>query len=872
MAKRVTMRDPASGVLVEVHPDNVSARRSLGWTAATTDEIKAYDAAKRGTTAGDVAKAALAGVVAANRASQTAGMAPVKAATALGSRLLGTEDPLENVSGAKADESRIALATELAAAAGLTDVTGEAAARRYHEDVKALAEESPLATGVGEVVGAIGGGLPSGAAVGAGRSLASRLGFAAIEGGAQSSVQSIEDAYIRDKVLTGEQLAAQVGFGALLGAAGQAVGEGLSGALRRTKFADDASGAAADGAPGGPYRALAEGADDAVTRAPGAQTSDTLADYLTTMADERTLKALGARGSDLRRLGKTKQAIDAKISQIGRDVREYRLKDGTKVFGDDLTDPALFSKELQAERIAAARRELGESLDQLRKEADVVVTHNAELRHQLRADFEEWMEVAKREVVDPLRRSVTPEAQGRARYVESVLRESAKKFDDAPSLAKLREIQRDVARDAYPRPSAPGLAPLPSPNQQELVALERMLDDAYERSADRAATYLSAGKQGDYAALKAKMESFIKAAQIVDKADAQNLGNRAISPSDYAIGIGTAVADLASGGGAGAVLKGVAASAAHSAIREHGSAVAAVLADRFARRLSRRLDSAVQRAVTDAPKYLDGEAPKRLAGRGASQALAVVTGGAPLPPAGSARRGTVAAANAFRQRGDDDDRAAYLRVAKEAVAVASDPATFQRRAEESLGALPASAPNTATNAVLTALRAVQFIASKIPPDLVGVNPMTGRSDIEPVDVPKHVADEMREVWDTLNDPASVVDAVGDGTLTAEQVEAVDAVYPSLMADIRARIMAALADRSDPPPYDKRLQLDLLLGLNGAGEWTASPKLHVQLAALAEAAALSDQTEAMKRRGGGQTNPQQIAGQHQTLSGQLETGA
>jgi hypothetical protein len=64
----------------------------------------------------------------------------------------------------------------------------------------------------------------------------------------------------------------------------------------------------------------------------------------------------------------------------------------------------------------------------------------------------------------------------------------------------------------------------------------------------------------------------------------------------------------------------------------------------------------------------------------------------------------------------------------------------------------------------------------------------------------------------VNRPDAVLDAIADGTVTHEEVEALRAVFPKMYSEVRDQIMEDLLDLSKPPPYDSRVEIGLLFEL------------------------------------------------------------
>lgn len=68
-----------------------------------------------------------------------------------------------------------------------------------------------------------------------------------------------------------------------------------------------------------------------------------------------------------------------------------------------------------------------------------------------------------------------------------------------------------------------------------------------------------------------------------------------------------------------------------------------------------------------------------------------------------------------------------------------------------------------------------------------------------------------ELTKVAEDPLSVLDDLQTGRVTASQMRAVRDLYPALHAEIAAKVIDKLADRTEPLPYKKRLEIGLLIG-------------------------------------------------------------
>lgn len=118
------------------------------------------------------------------------------------------------------------------------------------------------------------------------------------------------------------------------------------------------------------------------------------------------------------------------------------------------------------------------------------------------------------------------------------------------------------------------------------------------------------------------------------------------------------------------------------------------------------------------------------------------------------------------------------------------------------------APNMAPHIHSTAMRAIQFLGSRMPG--------TGNELIQ--DEKEAPSQAEKEKWlelhHVINDPASVLEHVKNNTLTGHHVEALQTVYPDLHQEMVAKIaehLGNLKQKGQEVPYQKRLSLSLLTG-------------------------------------------------------------
>ena len=121
--------------------------------------------------------------------------------------------------------------------------------------------------------------------------------------------------------------------------------------------------------------------------------------------------------------------------------------------------------------------------------------------------------------------------------------------------------------------------------------------------------------------------------------------------------------------------------------------------------------------------------------------------------------------------------------------------------------LEAVAPNISPHIHATALRAVQFLNSKLPQHQEfgldqGVQPSKAEQN------------RWMELHDTVNNPLSVLEKVGNGTVGPHHIQALQAVYPDLHQEMIQRAndeMGKLKLAGKTIPYSKRVSLGILTG-------------------------------------------------------------
>lgn len=172
------------------------------------------------------------------------------------------------------------------------------------------------------------------------------------------------------------------------------------------------------------------------------------------------------------------------------------------------------------------------------------------------------------------------------------------------------------------------------------------------------------------------------------------------------------------------------------------------------------------------------------------------------------------AAPAVRAAARAEDRQQRIQAERRQLAIesmAAQPQAAQAELSSLYSGLAGSAPNTAQLAAGTSQRALDYLLSQLPPqpERYGVldSPAERLSPSEAVTFNRKAA--------AVEDPTSLLKHAAEGELTTDQVEAVAAVYPELLEDIRAQALdeaMALQEAGKALPYETAGQLTTLTGV------------------------------------------------------------
>lgn len=153
----------------------------------------------------------------------------------------------------------------------------------------------------------------------------------------------------------------------------------------------------------------------------------------------------------------------------------------------------------------------------------------------------------------------------------------------------------------------------------------------------------------------------------------------------------------------------------------------------------------------------------------------------------------------------------YKNVFKLIEKIKSDPQFATKRIGGAVARVAQAAPNTASAAQLTMLKAVDFLDSKMPKratptDVIGMlkGNVPNISDIQLAKFENYVK--------VIDNPLTVLEDIESKTLTRESVEALRSVYPELYSKIQQETLQKVSEDPTAFSYNDRLQLGILLNI------------------------------------------------------------
>lgn len=120
------------------------------------------------------------------------------------------------------------------------------------------------------------------------------------------------------------------------------------------------------------------------------------------------------------------------------------------------------------------------------------------------------------------------------------------------------------------------------------------------------------------------------------------------------------------------------------------------------------------------------------------------------------------------------------------------------------------APNIAETLQTKLVDTIQYIDEITPKSRRFENPIIAPREWQPSDTEMGKFQRQLEV---VMDPMTVVRDLENGSLTRDQIEALDRIYPKIAQDLRRRVFETLAENPRNLTYNERIKLSLLMGID-----------------------------------------------------------
>lgn len=341
--------------------------------------------------------------------------------------------------------------------------------------------------------------------------------------------------------------------------------------------------------------------------------------------------------------------------------------------------------------------------------------------------------------------------------------------------------------------------------------------------------------------------------QLAEKRLIQQEGNRYVGASDYLAGGAAAIAGATTAGPAGVLAGGVAA-LANKLARERGGFAIAEIGDRLAKsqvisNMANTFKRRVETMLRESPELLGAyRVPlEQAAARGAMDLVGThiqlmqhdpeyagyvgvvdespeLTGeylqkGEKLSSLGGMMSGFDAQADGAMDRflGRAAGRPGAPKQAKRSLKDFNERITtltdLTQRGGAHLPSLDGVAPETSMMLQVASLNAANFLLEKAPK-----NPFAGQ--MAALSKPWSPSEASLSKWyrfvEAIERPQHVLEELAGGSVMPEHVEAMAAVYPKLLEDLRQRMLSRMTELEDTLPYSKRLALSGFLGTDILG--------------------------------------------------------
>lgn len=311
---------------------------------------------------------------------------------------------------------------------------------------------------------------------------------------------------------------------------------------------------------------------------------------------------------------------------------------------------------------------------------------------------------------------------------------------------------------------------------EAMKAVRSAMEGEIEAAGDKASKTMGGDFLKEYRDAKGVYQRYKAADQIAERGVQSRNARRTLSPSDNAAaGVGALGAVIAGHPVTGA-LYGLGSGIAHHIVRERGNVLAAIAADKLgaiggAQRAAALVDREVERGVAHIAGKTE-RVPPRLKESGAG------------PTTFNARRTQVQQA-------------------------AADVETHASSIQQAASPLAQHAPQTANAFQRAAIRATAYLARALPP--APPPSLIHNSKADTFEASDTDQAQFMDKWDALHDPPGVLAHVHAGTVTPSEIDALQAVHPEWLAEMRSSLKRELMTTKAEIPYERQVAISLFLG-------------------------------------------------------------
>lgn len=155
----------------------------------------------------------------------------------------------------------------------------------------------------------------------------------------------------------------------------------------------------------------------------------------------------------------------------------------------------------------------------------------------------------------------------------------------------------------------------------------------------------------------------------------------------------------------------------------------------------------------------------------------------------------------------DDRMKQYEKTSRNLNKLMQSPSALMESLEKMTEGISEAAPATSAALQATAIKGIQFLSSKMP------QKQTDSLFQEPYKPSDYEVSTFMTYKKTVDAPLSVLDSLKDNTISVQQIEALNAVYPDLYKQMKFQVMEKVISLKSPPSYQKKLALSMFLGVD-----------------------------------------------------------